>query len=106
MRNYLYNILCKHNRQTVKVYLIRIINESTTTTHLDRSVLSFVTSQLFFHIILQLNEKKIVKTLKKQGPAGQRWVIGRIKQIKHFQHIKHFNQIQSWPAMGPWAMDP
>ena len=29
----------------------------------------------------------------KRKKAGQRWVIGRIKQIKHFQHIKHFNQI-------------
>ena len=30
---------------------------------------------------------------EEQGPAGQRWVIGRIKQIKHFQHVKYFNQI-------------
>ena len=29
----------------------------------------------------------------KQGPAGQRWVLGCIKHIKHFQHIKHFKQI-------------
>ena len=43
---------------------------------------------------------------KKQGPAGQRWVIGRIKQIKHFRRMKHFNQIKIWPAMAPWAMDP
>ena len=28
------------------------------------------------------------KTERRHGPAGQRWVIGRIKQIKHFQHMK------------------
>ena len=34
-------------------------------------------------------------TWKEQGPAGQRWVIGHIKQIQHikeFQHIEHINR--------------
>jgi len=53
------------------------------------------------------------KVYKKQGPAGQRWVLGHFKQIhyiKEFQHIQHiqlFKQFQSWtsrPTMSPWAM--
>ena len=34
----------------------------------------------------------------KQGPAGQRWVLGHIKHIQHIKHIKHFQQCQSWTA--------
>ena len=33
----------------------------------------------------------------KQGPAGQRWVLGHIKQIQHikeFQHIEHIEHIK------------
>ena len=46
----------------------------------------------------------------KQGPAGQRWVLGHIKQIQHIkefqhiQHIKHFKQFQSWTAVQRWVL--
>ena len=36
--------------------------------------------------------------LDKQGPAGQRWVLGHIKHIQHIKHIKHFQQCQNWTA--------
>ena len=37
-------------------------------------------------------------SLLKQGPAGQRWVLGYFKHIKHIQNIQHIQQCQIWTA--------
>ena len=61
------------------------------------------------HILV---EEHLKPFLLKQCPAGQRWVLGHVKQIhyiKQFQHIEHIKHFQIWtsrPKMGPWAMGP
>ena len=65
------------------------------------------------YVMNRLNQNKIYEKEMKQGPAGQRWVLGHIKQIQliqhikqfqHIKHIKHFKQFQSWTAGQRWVL--
>ena len=65
------------------------------------------------YVMNRSNQNKIYEKEMKQGPAGQRWVLGHIKQIQliqhikqfqHIKHIKHFKQFQSWTAGQRWVL--